>query len=413
MHLTVIEDLLLAVALGLLIGLQREWSKSRVAGVRTFPLISLFGALAGELSRDFGAWTIGAGLLAVTAMLIVANVAKLRAGAGGPGLTTEMSALVMYGVGASVAVGYVTPAIVTTGLVAVLLQFKEQLHGFVGRIEESDLRAGGRLALIGLVILPALPNEAYGPFGVLNPFRIWLIVVLIVGISLAAFVAFRLLGPSAGSWAGGLLGGLISSTATTASYAQSSGADNRGDRVSLAIIVTASAVVFARVLAEIALVAPGAFGATAPPVVAMMLVMMALAYVCQRRLAGSPDELNAVAGPAGLRTAIGFGFLYAFVLLAVAVAKTYFGDQGLYVVAAISGLTDMDAITLSTMELINTGGLETATGWRLVLVASMANLVFKGGMVATMGSRWLGRQVAWYFATAIVAGGLILVFWTS
>ncbi len=189
MHLTVIEDLLLAVALGLLIGLQREWSKSRVAGVRTFPLISLFGALAGGLATDFGGWTIGAGLLAVTAMLVVANVAKLRAGASGPGLTTEMSALVMYGVGASVAAGYVTPAIVTTGLVAVLLQFKEQLHGFVGRIEESDLRAGGRLALIGLVILPALPNEAYGPFGVINPFRIWLIVVLIVGISLAAFVA--------------------------------------------------------------------------------------------------------------------------------------------------------------------------------------------------------------------------------
>ncbi|MEZ5361588.1 MAG: DUF4010 domain-containing protein [Bryobacterales bacterium] len=117
------------------------------------------------------------------------------------------------------------PALIATGSVAVLLQYKQQLHGFVARIEEADLRAVARLALIGLVILPALPDIAYGPFGVLNPFRVWLMVVLIVGISLAAYAAYRMLGARAGGWTAGVLGGLISSTATTANYAQSSRED--------------------------------------------------------------------------------------------------------------------------------------------------------------------------------------------
>lgn len=410
MHLTVIAELLIAVALGMLIGLQREWSASRVAGVRTFPLISLLGAICALLSKEYGGWLIGVGLLVTAAMLVIANVAKLQAGSPSPGLTTEVSALVMYVVGATVGAGMATPAIVATGLVAVLLQFKRQLHGFVSNIEEADLRAAARMALIGLVILPALPDQAYGPFGVLNPFRVWLMVVLIVGISLAAYVSFRLLGPRAGAWAAGLLGGLISSTATTANYAQASRDKPEGDNAALAIVVTASAIVFVRVLAEIAITAPAALSTTAPPLAAMLLLTLALGVVCQRRVGGEPQPSGSHS-PAGLGTAIGFGLLYALVLLAVAFAKTYFGDSGLYVVAALSGLTDMDAITLSTMQLIEAGSLETATGWRLILVAAVANLAFKGGLVAALGSRWLAWRVALMFAIAGAGACLILVFW--
>lgn len=408
--LTAVEDLLVALALGLLVGLQREWTKSRVAGVRTFPLITLLGAMASLMADDFGGWTVGAGLLAVTAMLVTANVAKMRAGSNDLGMTTEMAALVMYGVGAAVASDLVIPAMVVTGSVAVLLQFKAQLHGFVARIEEADLRAVARLALISLVILPALPNEAAGPFGVLNPFQVWLMVVLIVGISLAAYVSQRLLGARAGAWAAGILGGLISSTATTASYAQSTREGAGRQRLALAVIVTASAVVFGRVLVEILLVAPGVFADTAPPVAAMMAFMAVLAYWAQRR----PDSSEEEAVPAtasGMRSAIIFGALYAIVLLAVALAKTYFGDRGLYVVAALSGLTDMDAITLSTVQLIRTGSLDAVVGRQLILIGALANLVFKAGIVWTVAPRPLAKRVAKYFAAAFVAGGLILAFW--
>ena len=409
--LNAIGDLLVALALGLLVGLQREWSKSAVAGIRTFPLITLLGALTGLLTPDLGGWTVGAGLLAVAAMMVTANVAKVKAGAPDPGVTTEVAALVMYGVGAAVALGHVLPAIVATGSVAVLLQFKQQLHGFVARIEEADLRAAARLLLLALVILPALPNQAYGPFGVLNPFEVWLMVVLIVGISLVAYASRRVMGDRAGAWAAGLLGGLISSTATTAGYAETTREDPTRRPLALAIIVTASAVVFIRVLAEIALVAPAVFPATAPPLAAMLAIMTALAWLAQRRLSADTSEATPAAPETRLRTAIGFGALYALVLLAVAFAKTYFGDRGLYAVAALSGLTDMDAITLSTVQLIQTGGLEAHVGRRLILVGALANLVFKAGIVWTVAPRPLARGVAAYFGAAVAAGVAILAFW--
>ncbi|MBI1358333.1 MAG: DUF4010 domain-containing protein [Acidobacteria bacterium] len=411
--MTVIEDLLIALALGLLVGLQREWSKSRIAGIRTFPLITLFGALTSTLAQTTGGWIVGAGLLAVTAMLVVADIAKMRSGAADPGLTTEIAALAMYGVGAAVAADMVVPAIVITGSVAVLLQFKQQLHAFVARIEEADLRAAARLALIGLVILPAMPDVAYGPYGVLNPFQVWLMVVLIVGISLGAYVSYRLLGAEAGAWAAGLLGGLISSTATTATHAQSSRQEPTRSPLALAIVVTASAVVFARVLVEVAVVAPAVLTHAGPPLGAMLALMIGLAWLCQRRLSGAAEAVATAGPPTGLRSAIAFGALYAVVLLAVAFAKAHFGNQGLYVVAALSGLTDMDAITLSTVQLIQAGSLKASVGWRLILVGALANLCFKAGLAAAVGTASLARGVAAYFGVAVAAGALILAFWTS
>lgn len=400
-------DLLIAAALGLLVGLQREWSKSRVAGIRTFPLITLFGALMGGVAEDFN-MGVPAGLLAVAALLVVANVAKIRAGDKDPGLTTEFAALAMYGVGVAVTHDYLLPAIVVTGCVAVLLQFKQTLHGFVSSMAEADIRAGARLTLIALVILPALPDQGYGPYGVLNPFRVWLMVVLIVGISLAAYVAYKLLGARAGSWAAGLLGGLISSTATTTTYAQRA-LDPGRLAGSVAVIVTASAVVFGRVLLEIGVVGPAVFAQTAPPLALMMGVMLVLAYLCQRKafsVEPEPEE-----PPSTMKTAIAFGLMYAIVLFAVAASRRYFGNAGLFVVAALSGLTDVDAITLSTVHLVESGGLAADLGWRLILTGIMSNLVFKAGIVAVIGRARALRAVAPYFAVALFCGTLLMFFW--
>ncbi|MDA0206558.1 MAG: DUF4010 domain-containing protein [Acidobacteria bacterium] len=402
-----VQALLIAAALGLLVGLQREWSKSRVAGIRTFPLITLFGALVGGIGEDF-TMVVSAGLLAVAAMLVVANVAKIRAGAKDPGMTTEFAALAMYGVGVAVTRGQVLPAIVVTGCVAVLLQFKETLHSFASSMDEADIRAGARLALIALVILPALPDQGYGPYGVINPFRVWLMVVLIVGISLAAYVSYRLLGARAGSWSAGLLGGLISSTATTTTYAQRA-LDPTRLAGSTAVIVTASAVVFGRVLLEIAVVGPAVFAQTAPPLALMMCVMAMLAYLSQRHVASVEPEPEEP--PSTMKTAIVFGLMYAVVLFAIAASRQYFGSIGMFAVAALSGLTDVDAITLSTVHLVDSGGLAADLGWRLILTGIMSNLLFKAGIVAVIGSTKTLRTVAPYFATALLCGTLLLIFW--
>jgi uncharacterized membrane protein (DUF4010 family) len=220
MELGHLEALAIALGLGLLVGLQREWTVAPIAGIRTFPLITLLGSFSAILAEEFGGWVLGAGLLSVAVMLFMSNLARFEQGESDPGLTTEMAALVMYGVGAALVAGYTVPSVATGGVVAVLLHWKEPLHNFVRRIGATDLTAIMQLVLIALVILPVLPDAEFDVYRVLNPFRIWLMVVLIVGISLGAYVAYKLLGPRVGSVLGGVLGGLISSTATTVSYSR-------------------------------------------------------------------------------------------------------------------------------------------------------------------------------------------------
>ena len=412
MHPNLVIDLLLALGLGLLVGLQREWSKSEIAGIRTFPLITVFGSLAGILADRAGEWIVAAALVAVAAMLVFGNLARLQAGSKDPGLTTEIAALVMFGVGVAVSQGMIGPAIVVTGSVAVLLQWKTQLHGFVARIEEAELRAVSRLVLIGLVVLPALPNREFGPYGVLNPFEVWLMVVLIVGISLAAYVAYRLVGAEAGVVLTGLLGGLISSTATTVTYSQKAREDGRVGTAAT-VIVLASAAVFGRVLFEVAIVAPAVLPRVAPPLLIMIGVIGALAWAALQRCRREPPPPLQTEAPSSLRSAIAFGLLYAVVLLAVAAVRQHFGEGALYAVAALSGLTDVDAITLSTSRLIDSGRLGAEIGWRVILLGALANLGFKAGIILTAGGARLFRWVLPYFGTAAAIGLLLLAFWPA
>jgi hypothetical protein len=188
--------LAIALALGLLVGMQRERVDSRIAGVRTFPLITLFGAVTALLAKELGPWPVAAGAVALAAMLVMANIAKLRVEVD-PGLTTEVAALLMFGVGAYVVVGHVEAAVVLAGAIVLLLHLKRPMHRFVAAMGERDVAAVMQFALITLVILPVLPNRGYGPHDVLNPFKVWLMVVLIVAVSLAGYVAYKLVGTRA------------------------------------------------------------------------------------------------------------------------------------------------------------------------------------------------------------------------
>ena len=405
----------IALGLGLLVGLQRSWSDHQEAGIRTFPLITVLGFVAVLLAESFGGWVIAAGLLAVTALLLVANIGMFKqAPTPDIGVTTEVAALVMYGVGAILAMGYMAPALVMGGVVAVLLHSKEPLHDLTDRIGEKDIEALIRLCIIALVILPVLPDRDFGPFQVLNPFEIWLMVVLIVGISMAGYVAFKIFGTRAGALAAGVLGGLISSTATAVSYSRRSVAEPARSTGAAVVILLASTVVFARVLAELGLVAPEHFVQVAPPIVAMMVLMIVLSWIFLFR-AKDPDEyeLAEQEPPSDIRAAIVFGALYAAVLFAVAFAREYLGTGGLYVVAAISGLTDIDAITLSTAQMMKSGGLDPSMGWRVVQVGALANLVFKGGMVVALGHPKLRARIAVSFGLALVGGVAILLLWPA
>lgn len=413
----VFVDLGLALGLGLLVGLQREWADTRMAGIRTFPLITVFGALTAHLADPFGGWIVVAGALGVTAVVVTGALALLRqADARGtepdPGLTTEFAALVMFAVGALLAAGHRAPAVVLGGTVAVLLHWKRPLHDLVERIGPDDVQAMMRFVLVALVILPVLPDRAFGPYEVLNPFEIWLMVVLIVGISLGAYVASRLLGARGGTIAAGALGGMISSTATTVSYARRSATEEARAPSAAVVIMLASTFVFARVFLEIAVVAPSVAPAVAPPLAAMMAYMLVLCaglYLRERdELAETPPDQKA---PSELGTAIAFGLLYAVVLLAVAAAEEHLGEGALYGVAALSGLTDVDAITLSTAQMAKAGRLAPETSWRLVLVGALANVVFKGLVVVSLARAELTRRIAVLFGLTLAGGGALLAVW--
>jgi len=400
-----------AAAIGLLIGLERQRAPSPIGGIRTFPLIAAFGALCGLLAAHFGLWLPAAGMVAVAAMLAIGNLGGQRDES--PGITSEVAALLVYLLGAWLAVeGSVVPVVVG-GAVAVLLHSKAPLHGLVERLGQRDLNALMRFVVITLVVLPILPDRTFGPYQVLNPRNIWWMVVLIVGISLGGYVLYKLCGAKAGTVLGGILGGMISSTATTASFARRARLEPTGVGLAATVVVVASTVALGRVLVEIAVVAPGHVLLMAWPVLTIMVTLAVAAVLLLVGATGDRADLPDQGNPAELKSALVFAGLYAVVTVAVAASKAHFGTNALYVVAVISGLTDMDAITLSTSRLVHEGSLTADQGWRIVVMAVIANLVFKGGMAWVLGGWRLGWRVGGAFLLTAVVGLCTIWFWPA
>ncbi|GAB4546777.1 MAG: MgtC/SapB family protein [Phycisphaerales bacterium] len=403
-------SLAIALGIGLLVGMQRERADSRLGGVRTFPLITLLGALSALLAGNFGPWVIVASLVGLIACVAIgAAFGKRKEGYSG-GVTTEIAILVMYLVGALVTLPDLrAPAIAVGVVTTLLLHAKDPLHRVVRAMGEQDVRTILQFVVITFVILPVLPDRTFTDLEVLNPRHIWLMVVLVVGISLGGYLAYKLVGGAAGAVLGGLIGGAISSTATTVSYAKRAKDDPGAVATGALVLLLATCVMYVRVLVEMWVVAPGFAQTAALPVGAMLVATALLALGAWLPVRRSASRMPEQSNPSELKSALMFGLLYAFVLVAVALARRWFEDAGVYVVAAISGLTDMDAITLSTARLVDNGKVDADTGWRAVLIAAMANLVFKAGLVATLGGRALFRLIAIYFGVAFAIGAALLV----
>lgn len=404
-------QLAVALGLGLLVGLQRERVDSAIAGIRTFALITVLGTVAAQLGQAFGGWVVAVGLAASAVLVVSGNLARLPKGEADPGQTTEFTALVMYGVGALVVMGPMAVPVVLSGAVAVLLQLKVELHSFAGRLGKEDLKAIMQLVLVALVILPVLPDRSFGPYGVLNPYQIWWMVALIAGLSLAGYVAYKLFGAHAGAALSGILGGLISSTATTVSYARRTRESPDSARLATLVVVITSAVVYGRLLVEIAAVAPRSFTVLAPPIAVMLGISMLLSLGAWLMSRGREAEPLIQGNPAEMTSALTFGALYALILLAVAFARDRFGTAGLYAAAGLSGLTDMDAITLSTARLVDSGKVAAGDGWRAILLASFSNLLFKAGIIAALGTWRLFGRIALFFGLALAGGAVVWWLW--
>jgi len=409
----------ISLVLGLLVGLQREATGARFAGFRTFPLITIFGTVCGLLGLAHGPWIPALGFASILILAVLGNLMALRAGISDPGVTTEVALILMYAVGAYLVVGPLPVGIAVGGVVAILLHLKPELHSIASRLERDDLKAIMQFVLVTFVVLPVLPNRTYGPLAVFNPFTAWLMVCLIVGISLAGYLAYRFVGPRAGALAGGIFGGLISSTATTVSYARLA-VLSPGVPVAIAVvIVMASAVVFARVLILIGLIDVGFLRVAAAPIALTGAVPAGLALLMWRKLRpgdqplstrGDESGIEGHRNPTELKMALGFALVYSAVLLLTAAAKEYWGDRELFLIAGVSGLVDVDAITVSTSQLVKAGKLSADQGWKLVVLALVVNTVFKAGISAVLAGRRLLSRILLPLGIAVLAGLVLLVF---
>lgn len=405
----------IAFGLGLLVGMQREkHNKDQIAGVRTFTLISVLGVIAGFLTRLYdNPYVLPLIGLAMAAMLITANIMKLKKQDNPTmGQTTEMAALMMFAIGAYLVVGDRVVGVIMGAAIAILLYVKDHLHKFIGDLEDNDVSAIMILAGISLIILPILPDKTFGPFDVLNIRNIWLMVTLIVGISVIGYFIYKFIGKKYGILSNGILGGIISSTATTVSYARFTKKSKNIHKASAFVIFSAATVSLVRVMIEIGAVIPSQLSKVVLPIVALFLMMIGLSvvlfYLINKK--SKSDDMPKPKNPAQLTSALMFGAIYAIILLAVAFTQQELGDKGLYVAAFVGGLANKDAITLSLSKSIGSG-LDANFGWRLIVVASLSNFLFKIVLCAILGTKQLTKWMALFFGAAILGGLLILWLW--
>jgi uncharacterized membrane protein (DUF4010 family) len=418
----IVLGLALALAIGGLIGLERERhayaeKKPTFGGARTFPLVALLGALSGLLGQSLGPWILVAGLVALAALvgLGYAHAQDLE-GERQLGLTSEFSALVVFLICALpfVELGGMafSQRLLLAGalgtVVMALLALRRPIHEFAERLSYEDLLATVRFTLIAVVALPLLPNRAYGPFGILNPFSIGVVIVLIAGISFVGYFAMRFLGARKGIGATALAGGLVSSTAVTLTFS-AKGREHRGLAPAYALaIVLAASIMVVRVGVEIFAIRPELLRHAWIPLAGMLAASELGCFFLWRRVGEAPQQEDpaGLQNPFRLRQALRLGLFYAAIRFVAAAAFDRFGSSGLLLSAGVAGLTDVDAITISVARMHATG-LETHVAVAAIMIAVVTNTLVKLGIVAALGGRSLAFSVSCVLLPAAAAGGVL------
>lgn len=398
---------LTSLAIGLFVGLERERSPAAKAGLRTFALTALLGTLLALLSEHMESpWLLAAGLVAVAGLIIGAYLGSPRT--EDPGTTTQAALLLCFGLGALVWFGYSALAVMLAVAMTLLLHFKPELQNISKSLSRQDLQSILQFAVLSFVILPVLPNRDFGPFDTLNPYQTWLMVVLISGLSLAGYVSLRFVGQRYGAPLLGFFGGLVSSTATTLIYARHGRNNESLRRLAVVVILIANLVVLVRLAVVSSFVAPAITPHLVPVLAGGLIAGALLTFFWWHRISTAGElpmpEMN---NPTEIRTALTFAALYAVISLVSAWLANLTGSGGLYLLAFVSGLTDVDAISISMLRLFDQGKLTPDVTVMTITIAYLSNLLFKFGLVMSIGGGSLARLSA--PATAATALGMILV----
>lgn len=407
--------LVAALAVGLVIGLERGWHDrelpegGRVAGLRTFALTGLLGGVLGHLQPDFGAWPLLGALLGL-ALLLTVSYARNAKLSGNLSATTPVAMLLTLVLGAFAAHGNITLALSAAVVGAVLLDLKPTLHGWLRLIDHRELTASLQLLVLSMVILPYLPNTGLGPYAALNPYQLWWAVILIAGLSLTGHFAMRITGAQRGVLWTGILGGLASSTATTLALARYAREQPSLTGAAVAGTLASCGVMFFRMVVLLGVIQPALLSTFGSALVITGVALLCIALWGWRKLDRTVVGEGAVGAmaPFDLGTALGFGVLLAVMSVLVPAAKQWLDTSGLYVLSAVSGLADVDAILISVARLHGAGGLSTGATVTALGLATLANMVAKVGIAWTTGGAQVGKSVVFGYLGAMASGAAVL-----
>lgn len=402
-----------ALAVGLLVGAERGWSEreveegQRLAGLRTFGLLGLLGGAVGILASQFHVMVLALSFIGVALVLVAAYVTN-RSRRDDVGITTLVAALLTFIYGAMVVAGHMAAAAAAAVVTALLLGLKPVLHGWLRKLETNEFMAGLKLLTISVVLLPVLPNQDYGPWKALNPYEIWWMVVLIAAISFSGYVAVRIAGPEKGIPFTGLFAGLASSTALTLHFSKLAAHEPNSLRLYATGILFACGMMFPRIALVTFVISPALTSDLALPLAMMASVVFIPAIVYWRRT----PKIDAYGGailqnPLELQSALRFGLLLACIMFASEGIRAWLGNAGVLLLATVSGIADVDAISLSLSRMtLETLAISTAaTG---IILASAVNNIAKGALATVVGGRRLGFLVAVPLFAAAVVGMLAL-----
>ncbi len=402
-----------ALAVGLLIGIERGWQEReaeegrRIAGVRTYGLIGLLGGIVALLAGRLGTSIVGYAFVGLAIVFAAAYVANLRR-LDDAGITSLIAGLLTFGFGALVVLEQITAAVAAAVVTALLLGVKPTLHRWLQQLTGQEVQAALRLLLMSAVVLPILPNRGYGPWEALNPYELWWMVVLVAAIGFVGYFAMKIAGGEKGVVITGLFAGLISSTALTLQFARLARRQKDFAPLLASGILLACGTMFPRMLVLASIINPRLLQVLLLPATLMALLVYLPGLIgLWRQTAHVPQGDAVMQNPLELTVALRFGaFLAVLVLLAAGLQESA-GQMGLMVLAAVSGLTDVDAITLSLSRMSH-GALTadiTVTG---IVLASAVNSAVKAALAVGIGGPALGLRVAMPLVGAAVTGLIIV-----
>ncbi len=414
--LTLVRNLAVAGLVGLAVGIEREWSghatgpNARFAGIRTFLLLGLTGGVAGLLAGTEGR-ALAVVLLAIAGALIVAAyvLAARRVPEAIDG-TTEAAAILVLGVGVLAGLGSIRIASGVAAVMVLALSEKDALRRFIERVDAAELRGAFQFAVLALVVLPLLPEGPYGPAGAIRPRMLWMVVLLISGVNYLGYLARRLVGEARGYVIAGGLGGMISSTAVTLAFARASRREPEHARALGQGTIAASVVLVPRVLAVALALNPGFVPKAALALAPILLVgVISLALGHRSAGGGGGNSVPASRNPLELGQAIRMAILFQVVLTGVELARARFGDPGVLAGAAVAGLTDVDALTLTMSRVAQRVDLVTLAAQALA-IGVVANAVLKSIAAMVLGHPdFRRRAVPGLLGMAVV--GVATVLW--